>query len=573
MNRLQDVIVYHLPETEPQWEAPTPLDPHTRTPFPQVLPVAIGQYVDAVAHTTQTPRDLAGNVALGILSTAAANKFIVTIPELDWREPVHIMVTPTLPSGERKTAVINELAAVVYEWEAERREGESETRSLWESERRRAEASLKNLESQAIADKPKKGETQLSKSDIELQIKAMIKELQDTRGPRVTQIFADDTTTEALSMLIYMQYGSVTILADEDSFLAIIAGKYSGGEADINILLKGHASSPIRVGRVTRKGEQVYRPCLTVVISPQPSVIADLGKVKGWISKGGAARLLAAFPPSNLGYRDEQPGPIPAALRQTWKATIRHVLEMQPQTETDPTGNPLPHELHLEPDAFRELQEFRRWCETQFRPGGTFSEHGIRSWGSKLAGHVLRLAALLHISRHAHPEQMRIAATDIAAAITLGHYFHDHARIMYRMMNAGAEQGAAETVLECLQSMENPTTKSALNQKLRKRTSLALTRASALDAPLALLEEYGWIKRVQQDSTGGRPASEKIFLNPVQSGLKRPESPSNDTQGRLPSLFSPDSQEMPANNVHPIQPDPLDPTGTDGLPGYWEEEV
>src|SRR6266481_5806922 len=83
------------------WELPTPFDEDLLPAFPvEALPSWLAQYVDALAHATQTPTDLAGLLGLAAVSTAMAQKVRVEVRQ-GYSEPVNIFVVVAMPPGSR----------------------------------------------------------------------------------------------------------------------------------------------------------------------------------------------------------------------------------------------------------------------------------------------------------------------------------------------------------------------------------------------------------------------------------------------------------------------------------------
>ena len=60
------------------WEDPIPFGGHTLMPFPlDALPVEIRNYVAALSESVQTPVDLAGAAALGVIATCVQGKYTI----------------------------------------------------------------------------------------------------------------------------------------------------------------------------------------------------------------------------------------------------------------------------------------------------------------------------------------------------------------------------------------------------------------------------------------------------------------------------------------------------------------
>jgi len=81
-----------------------PLDALTVPPWPDdALPPPVAAFVDALAASVQVPRDLAGMVALGLMSACWAGK-VRAWPCGDYRESLCIYAVAAADVGERKSA-------------------------------------------------------------------------------------------------------------------------------------------------------------------------------------------------------------------------------------------------------------------------------------------------------------------------------------------------------------------------------------------------------------------------------------------------------------------------------------
>jgi Protein of unknown function (DUF3987) len=114
-------FAYSADFAEGSWAPPMSLEAVPVPPFPlHALPEALRWYVGELSRATQTPPILAAGVALGAASVALAKKIQVE-PRPGWVEPSVLWILTLLPSGERKTAVMNALRRPLDEWERDRR--------------------------------------------------------------------------------------------------------------------------------------------------------------------------------------------------------------------------------------------------------------------------------------------------------------------------------------------------------------------------------------------------------------------------------------------------------------------
>ena len=98
---------------------PIPFSRFTTLPFPtDALPKDIAEYVKAVAESTQTPVDMAGTVALSILSVCLQGKYRVQ-GKADWLEPLNTYALVIATPSERKSAVLNMMLRPVNSYETQ----------------------------------------------------------------------------------------------------------------------------------------------------------------------------------------------------------------------------------------------------------------------------------------------------------------------------------------------------------------------------------------------------------------------------------------------------------------------
>lgn len=550
-------IVKHLPQSEPEWEQPVPLDDPTGPPFPlEALPGMVGTYVAAVAEESQTPPDVAAIVALGTISAAAGGKYEAVIPEHGWREPVHIQAVAVAEPANRKSGIFRLMSGPISEYERDVKPGERRALSQWESRGRSLEKALASAENAAT-----KAAEHGTLTNAEAIRMAAVEALEEHRAqrPRITRIITDDATPEAVKSLLAEQ-GAIAAMSGESAFLSNTAGGRYSNSPNIDVLLNGHAGDSIRVDRKGRPSEVVDRACLTLCLMVQPQVIRDLGNAPGFVTRGGAARLLTCFPVDNLGHRRIDVTPVPLELAEGWSEMITTIVKRRPSLQE---GAYVPWSLSLDIDASQVFRDYRVLHEPKMASEGALSD--IRDWGGKQCGAVLRIAGLLHVTAHTIPESVPISADTVRRAITIMEYFEQHARILYRQLRGHGGHGAAQQVLKVIRNLaaeEGHVTRADVRKAMRGRTAFA--RAADLDAPLALLEEYGWI-RVMKLETGGRP-SDLILLNPLKSMPERPESFESDVFGlsgmemELPDPSPADVSGLFGMNSQPG--DPLDPTPT-----------
>jgi replicative DNA helicase len=157
----------------------------------------------------------------------------------------------------------------------------------------------------------------------------------------------------------------------------------------------------------------------------------------------------------------------------------------------------------------------------------------LAGWAAKLAGATCRLAGLLHLVGHFRDGWARPIGTDtFAAAIQLAGYLIEHARAVFDLMGADPRIDDARWLLDWI-------TRTPQSQFTRRDAHHAASRgrfpkATDLDPALSLLEEHGYLRRVDADPSGpkgGRPPSPRFLVNP----LHPPTEPTQPTQPHPPT--------------------------------------
>jgi replicative DNA helicase len=473
------------------WAPPAPFGVAGQVPaFPvEVLPGWLGEYVAAVATATQTPPDLAGMLALAVLATVAAGAVEVQ-PRPGWREPLCLFVAVGMDAGARKSAVFTALTRPVADFERDQAAaalpGITETAVL----RRIADQAAAHAE--AAAGKAPANQQEEARAEAI----ARAAEAANLVVPPVPRWLVDDATPEALAGLL-ATYGRIALLSPEGDVFDQMAGRYNQQAGpNLGVYLKGHAGDLLKVDRRGRPPEYVERPCLTIGLAVQPEVLRGLAGRRGFGGRGLLARFLYSLPQSLVGHRQPGAPPVPPAV------TSRYILELQALAASlsAPAGDDGPALLTLDQEAGELLLGFERDLEPRLGAGSGDLAH-LAGWAAKLAGASCRLAGLLHLAAHLRDGWARpIGADTFTGAVRLAGYLVEHARAVFDLMGADPRIDDARWLLEWI---------SRTNQvQFSRRDAHHATprgrfpKATDLDPALGLLEEHGWLRRVDADSPG-----------------------------------------------------------------------
>jgi replicative DNA helicase len=344
----------------------------------------------------------------------------------------------------------------------------------------------------------------------------------------VPRWLVDDATPEALAGLL-AAYGRIALLSPEGDVFDQMAGRYNQGAGpNLGVYLKGHAGDLLKVDRRGRPPEYVQRPALTIGLAVQPEVLRGLASRPGFGARGLLARFLYSLPESLVGRRQPGAPPVPQPVAD------QYALELQALAAslTTPAGDDGPALLTLDPQAGELLLGFERDLEPRLAANSGDLAH-LAGWAAKLAGATCRLAALLHLASHLRDGWTQpISPNTLAGAARLADYLVEHARAVFDLMGADPRTDDARWLLDWISHTGQAqfTRRDAHHAAPRGR----FPKATDLDPALALLEEHGWLRRVDADSPGpkgGRPPSPRFLVNP----LHPPTEPTQPTKPHPPA--------------------------------------
>jgi hypothetical protein len=487
-------------KSQEDWPEIIPLNSHSTDPIPPgCLPCWLGEMALAVSESTETPFEMAALLGLAVASSCVAAKADVS-PEPGYTEPLNLNTCSAMESGNRKTAVFSSLIDPLSEFERlEVERTEPERRRLL-SERKTKEAVIERLR--------KKAKTAGDLSSLMEEIHKLETSLPEVAIP--PRLFCDDVTPERLAGVMQEQGGRIAVFSDEGGIFDILGGRYSKGVPNLDVWLKGHSASPLRVDRQDRSRPPIIidKPHLTVGISPQPDVLASLRDKPGFRGRGLLARFLYALPKSRLGYRALTPKAVPQDIRNRYQNGIWALLAYRP--------NPMVH-LHFTSEAYREWKEFQRGLEPQFRDGGMLGE--LKDWGSKLPGAAARIAGVFHMAMYAGRVDVPLAVEKppVVAAVELAACLISHCRAVFALMENDPETTKAERIIAWI--IRENSAVFRLRDCFRAHQGL-FKRVNELTPTLTLLEQHGYVRIVHRDSSGGRPPGDLVEVNPtVLQGL------------------------------------------------------
>lgn len=401
------------------WDAPILFDEvETEEITADLLPSVFGEFAKALAYSTETPESLSVMTVLGILSTIATKKFVVS-PKEGWHEPINIYTLIALPPANNKSLVLNFCTKPLVQWEQQQiLRYENEIKRL-RSERKTQEKIIEVLRAKA------------AKETDSLEQRQLIEEITQKESSLaevlvLPQLFTNDATPESLTNLVHEQGGRLAIFSDEGGILETLAGLYSNGASNIDILLKGIDGGEIRVRRKDRN--IMLKPYLTIVLTVQPAVIQKMGQTQAYLGNGTLERFLYVLPKSKLGYRTHDKQPISLSIQSAYQDKVISLLNL---FHLEKPNSEQPQVLTLSQHAYQYWQTFQKTIEKELRPEGVF--YSYQGWAGKICGFALRIAGLVHIAEF-NLQSNTITDKTMHHAIKIATILADHANAAFGLM-------------------------------------------------------------------------------------------------------------------------------------------
>lgn len=484
---------------QPEWSEPIPFESAETEAFPlDALPPVLSEYVSAVAESTQTPVDMAGTVAISILSTCLQGKYRVQ-GKPDWIEPLNTYALVIAAPSERKSAVTHMMVKPLNDYEIRYNRDHA------------AEVETSRMEKRILTRKQKAIEDQISKGKATQEdMERIAQEIADFEELMPLQLYVDDITPEKLVSVISANHGKAAMISTEGGIFDTLAGAYSK-IVNIDVMLKGYSGDTIRVDRIGRDSEYVMNPALTILLMAQPSVVSEVLSNGTFRGRGLTARFLYCIPQSYVGERKYHSESVPDDTARAYEAKIRGLLEDESRDEL----------ITLSPEADRLIASYAEELE----PLLVTRYADLSDWCGKLIGNTLRIAGLLcraDVDRcfdfgvledgSAVNEPLIVSGENMGNAIKLSRYYLSHARAAYSVLPDNAVTVQGKKLLAVIRDKKLV----EFDRREMMRLCRSYKRADDIQPVLDCLEDYGYIVRKPEKPTGtGRPPLPKYLVNPA----------------------------------------------------------
>ncbi|MDY0204934.1 MAG: DUF3987 domain-containing protein, partial [Desulfovibrio desulfuricans] len=318
-----------------QWPAFVPFEDSPQDLPPGILPGILGRFAEGLAEATQTPRELSAVNVLGVVALAVQHKLIVRV-KFDYFEGVNLYALVASEPGERKSAIVSACKAPLMEREAQlEREALAAVQEAV-SHRKTLEKAIEKARNKVASAQDAK-----ARKKAMADIYNMEKELPEI--PALPRLLVDDCTPEALAEVMAGNGESIGMLEAEGGALDTLGGRYSSGVPNLDLVLKGYSAEPVTVDRKGKQPIRLRHPRITMILTPQPSVLRAAGSNQAFMGRGLIGRCLLILPRPLVGFRDNDKT-MPETLTREWHDYINSLLAIPAQTP--------PCEITLSKDAY-----------------------------------------------------------------------------------------------------------------------------------------------------------------------------------------------------------------------------
>lgn len=471
-----------LPEL---WELPKPFEVSAALPklTENCLPPRLWEFMKAVSEYVQVADEMAVLPLISVLAACIHGKAVIKHPGNDHTEPLNIYTMTVAAPGERKSGCLKEFLRPVDEYQRQRNDALKIAVRSYKSKK-------------TFLEKQREKAMSGQKADLN-RVQELDRELAELQEVHELKLYVKDTTPEALARELAIQRERMAILDDEGTVFDLLAGAYSSGTVNINIILEAYDGSPYTISRKMSEDICLYNPLLTMGLMVQPSHYIDAMNNKQFSGRGLIHRYFFAFPEGRAGTLKFKSPVIPPRLRADYNDLVKGLLSIPHSEKTMMI-------IHSR-ESMLLFEEYHDRLQRQMQKGERFEN--MKEWCSKQFGRALRIAGLFHIIEHSKSlddaVKTPLSGENAFSALNFCRWSEDQA--IHALTGGGAESETvrnAKMILEKLKEKElNEITKGELLTKKITRLS-----SQEMQEPLELLSDLNYIKLVElKNGQRGKP--------------------------------------------------------------------
>jgi len=351
------------------------------TPFPvAALPKAVADICVEISNSFEVPLELPCATALGLLAACCQKKAIVRI-NATYAEQLNLFTLSISDTGDRKSNVFKLLRDAVIAAQNEyfilNEDRIAQSRLEYRLLKKKLDAASRDMISN-------NEESHITLDDI----KEIEKQVRDFELLTAPKLLIDDATSEKLIDVLEEQGGSIAIASPEGGLFSTLKTAASANPT-FDAYLKAYTGDSIEVARISRKGNSIEAPKLSLIIACQPKTAMEMIQNKTFRDKGLPARFLFANCRSLVGKRIFDKPEVNADSIEAYNELIRKLLDGAFDRNIEEA------ELTLTADGRTAYIEFSQGIEAKLGDNGELKF--MQDWCAKLPGQMLRIAGILTI--------------------------------------------------------------------------------------------------------------------------------------------------------------------------------
>ena len=480
--------------------------------FPKaVYPQQIEKYLNSVTEVTQTAPEMPCAAALAAFALSLQGRCKIAYPSGNGHtEHMCLYMCIIADPSERKSSVFNLVIRRPFNrWRKEKKSEYEENISEYKAQR-------KILENQ-IASLQKKCNGANVPDQIESDIMRLQKKIDALQKPVSPHFLLDDTTPEALGKRMLETGESAGVFSAEGCFLSTLAGRYSEGSANIDLVLKAYSGEYTTVNRITREDVALERPLLSVCLALQPCLYDEFTNNKTLRERGLVARFIFCKPAPMSGNRKAaKKAKIDINSCSVYEHKLNKFLNMPQMPDEEIQA------IEWESAAAGIMLDYLQDIEDTMKPEGMFSEE--KAYAGKAGGVAVRIAGILHMIWTENAAAPISKETAYRAIMLHKYFFAEKVRDMQQAENKEHKQADsvqkrlyALTVQKCMASI------SVREAYMNMKNNFGLKNMKDFENVLDLLSNENIIEVAE---TGRK--KRVIYISPYWNMLKNnPQYPHN----------------------------------------------
>lgn len=412
--------------TEANWGKPILFEAERSEQLaPDCLPFPFRDMAQAIVESLGVAPEFPTAVMLGV-GAVCCQTHTLEIKD-GWTAPLSLNIVPVLAPGEKKSVVLNKVFKPVDDWVENWNTShkdeivQSSTRFKMLQKRRTA------LENAAAKDD----------KEAAIQLENVERELYDFKkvSPKILRV--SDITPESLVSCMAEQGGSLAVISAEGGFINNICGLYSD-KPNADAVCKAYDGDSIEVNRITRSGERISNPHLSMVQCVQPVIWQKLFTNKELRGVGLVDRCLMLAPETSIGKSRFDTPPIPDKIATHYHNVVTALLDMRDERRY----------ISLSSAARKTFADFYDNFNL-FHLGTDFQE--LQGWGAKICGTTARIAGILQLMENRNSSE--VSEENMLRAISMSFYFQEQAKLIYGGSLLNQKSSLAEYVLSRIETL------------------------------------------------------------------------------------------------------------------------